>query len=215
MKRLFAAALVMIAVLLASCGEAGRMAVSETVPATTPMPSTGLTDEFRRFLGIRQSRPQPLRKEEADGYTYTLESGVLRVCDGAGALLWQSEDGWYVEDFRLGDVDDDGHTDLLFSLWKSYSFGPYHPARMENDDPAVRCHLFLYTMRSGRMKRLWGSSNLPRPVYSFELSLDGEKNPVASGAVLRTVEGQYTDDFSQTDTEEFVYAWRGWGFVPE
>ena len=120
-----------------------------------------------------------------------------------------------MEDFRLGDVDGDGNTDLLFTLWKSYSFGPYHPERMENDDASVRCHLFLYTLRAGRMKQLWGSSNLPRPIYEFELAMDGEKTPVTSGAVLRTAEGRYTDDFSRTEAEAHAYAWRGWGFVEE
>jgi len=204
-----------VAVLLASCGEAGGAADTETLPETTLTPSTMLTDEFRAFLAIRQSRQPSSRAEDRDGYTYALEGGILRVFDGTGEQLWQSEESWYVEDFRLGDVDGDGGTDLLFTLWKSYSFGECRPARMENDDPAVRCHLFLCTVRGGRMKRLWASSGLPRPIYSFELSFDGEKSPVASGALLRTAEGQYREDFSQAGAREYVYAWRGWGFVEE
>ena len=194
--------MVVLIALLASCGKAGGAA-------------DGLTDEFWQFLELRKSRPETARTEELDGYTYALEGGVLRVCDETGETLWQSENTWYVEDFRLGDVDGDDHADLLFTLWKSYSFGPTHPARMDNDDPAVRCHLFLYTLRAGQMKALWGSSNLPRSIYAFELTFDSPKTPVASGAVLRTTEGRYTDDFSQTEVAEHVYAWRGWGFVEE
>ncbi|MCL1952075.1 MAG: hypothetical protein FWF60_04530 [Oscillospiraceae bacterium] len=175
----------------------------------------GLTDEFQAFLAIRRAQPQTSRTEKQDGCTYSLESGVLQVLDTSGTSLWQSPEEWYVEDFRLGDVNGDGMADLLFTLWKSYSFGPYHPERMENDDPAVRCHLFLYTLRAGHMKHLWGSSSLPRPIYGFELSLDGAKTPVSSGALLRTTEGRYTDDFSPTDTQEHVYLWQGWGFVEE
>ena len=192
-------AFAILTVLLASCGQG----------------SQGLTKEFQQFLEIRKSHPETTRIEESDGYSYSLESGVLRVSDEAGEIVWQSEKTWYVEDFRLGDVDGDGSADLLFTLWKSYSFGPTHPERMDNDDPNLRCHLFLYTLRAGRMKALWGSSSLPRPIYAFELSLDGEKTPVASGAVLRTVEGQYREDFSQGEGREYVYAWRGWGFVEE
>jgi len=199
MRRCVIPIVILLAALLASCGQG----------------SQGLTKEFRSFLKIRKSQPETARAEELDGFTCSLESGVLQVYDPSGASLWQSADDWYVEDFRLGDVDGDGAADLLFSLWKSYSFGSYHPERMENDDPAVRCHLFLYTLRAGRMKQLWCSSSLPRPIYAFALSLDGEKTPVSSGAVLRTTEGQYTEGFSHTQTREYVYIWRGWGFVEE
>jgi|GEM_PF-1445061 len=220
MKILFAAAIVLaMAALFASCGEplsAGDVSTGEDVPETTTSPiETGLTEEFQQFLELRKSRPQTARTEEAEGVIYSLDGGVLRVQDANGTQLWQSEEGWYAEDFRLGDVTGDGSTDLLFCLWKSYSFGASHPARLENDDAAVRCHLFLYTLRAGRMKPLWCSSSLPRPVYSFELSFDGEQTPVASGAVLRTTEGQYQDDFSITEAKEYHYFWQGWGFVPE
>ncbi|MDR2687692.1 MAG: hypothetical protein LBB75_08055 [Oscillospiraceae bacterium] len=196
------AATILLAALLASCGNAGGAV-------------HGLTAEFQQFLEIRKSRPQTSRTETLDGCAYSLEHGVLLVCDPSGEALWRSPGEWYVEDFRLGDVDGDGSADLLFTLWKSYSFGPAHPERMDNDDPAVRCHLFLYTMRAGRMKVLWGTSNLPRPIYAFELAFDGPRTPVASGAVLRTREGKYTDDFSRTEAQEHAYAWRGWGFAEE
>ena len=202
MKKYSIAVYGIFAILLASCGKAGGVA-------------DGLTDEFRQFLAFRRTRPETARSEELDGYIYSLENGVLQVRDAAGEALWQSEITWYVEDFRLGDVDGDGNADLLFTLWKSYSFGPAQPERMDNDDPAVRCHLFLYTLRAGRMKSLWGTSNLPRPIYEFELTLDGPRTPVTSGAVLRTTEGRYTDDFLHTEAREYVYAWRGWGFVEE
>jgi len=192
----------LLAALLASCGKAGGVA-------------DGSTPEFTHFLEIRKAQSEIARTDKLEGFVYALEGGVLRVLDASGEAIWQSEDSWYVEDFRLGDVDGDGNADLLFTLWKSYSFGSYHPQRMENDDPSVRCHLFLYTLRAGRMKQLWGSSNLPRPIYAFELSLDGEKTPVNSGAALRTTEGRYTDDFSPTEAREHVYVWRRWGFVEE
>ena len=215
MRRLSIAAVVMLAALLASCTHPTKPADFAGAPGQAGGVADGLTDEFKQFLGIRKSRPETSRIEALDGVTYVLEGGVLQVRDETGERLWRTEDAWYVEDFRLGDVDGDGSPDLLFTLWKSYSFGPTHPARMDNGDPAVRCHLFLYTLRAGRMKALWGTSSLPRPLYEFELTLDGPRTPVASGAVLRTVEGWYTGDFSRAGAEEHVYAWRGWGFVEE
>ena len=202
MKNYSIAIVILFAALLASCGKAGGAV-------------DGLTDEFRQFLEIRRAHSETARTEELDGYAYSLEGGVLRMCDGMGEELWRSPGEWYVEDFRLGDVDGDGHADLLFTLWKSYSFGPTHPERMDNDDPAVRCHLFLYTVHAGRVRSLWGTSNLPRPIYEFDLTLDGPQTPVSSGAVLRTLEGQYTEGFSRTEAREYTYAWRGWGFAEE
>ena len=213
----FCVIIVIITALLASCvTHPTESADSAGTPEEAGGVVDGITDEFRQFLEIRRAQPQTSRGESEGSFGFALEEGVLRVYDIAckeSILLWQSPGEWYVEDFRLGDVDGDDNTDLLFTLWKSYSFGPTHPDRMQNDDARVRCHLFLYTIRAGRMKQLWGSSSLPRPIYRFELTLDGEKSPVASGAVLRTMEGQYTEDFSCTDAMECVYAWRGWGFV--
>lgn len=83
--------------------------------------------------------------------------------------------------------------------------------------PSTGCgsnHLFLYTIRGSYAKPLWASSNLPRPIYSFEIS-EGTHTPVSTGAVLKTVEGRYTKDYTKSEGREFTYTWQGWGFVPE
>lgn len=170
----------------------------------------GDTDEFRAFINVKTLHESITKTETSGDYTYVLEDGVLCFLDQNGKEIWSSDKYWFVDDFSLFDIDGDGNTDCLFSLWKSYSF---YKNFDENDDPSVKNHLFLYTIRSGYAKPLWSSSNLPRPIYSFEIS-EGVPNPVATGAVLSTIEGKYTGDYTRDEQREFIYTWQGWGFVP-
>jgi len=171
----------------------------------------GDTDEYREFMKEKTLCESINRTEASGNYIYVLEDGVLSFLDQNGKKIWDSDKYWFVDDFRLFDIDGDGNTDCLFSLWKSYSF---YKGFDENDDPSVKNHLFLYTIRGGYAKSLWASSNLPRAIYSFEIS-EGTPTPVSTGAILRTVEGKYTEDYSRDEQREFTYTWQGWGFVPE
>ncbi len=171
----------------------------------------GDTDEYREFIKAKNLVGSVSRIETSGNYSYVLEDGVLTFLDLDGKQIWRSDEYWFVNDFQLFDIDGDGNTDCLFSLWKSYSF---YKDFDENDDPSVKNHLFLYTIRGGYAKALWASSNLPRPIYSFEIS-EGTPTPVYTGAVLRTFEGEYTKDYTKSNEREFTYTWQGWGFVPE
>ena len=164
--------------------------------------SYGDTDEFRAFKRDALTAESTNKTEFAQNYTYNLDKGVLTFSDSDGKILWKSDKYWFVEDFKLADVDRDGSVDCLFSLWKSYSFG--REFAEDNDDAAVRNHLFLYTIRGGYGKQLWCSSNLPRPIYSFELD----------NQTLTTIEGEYSDT-EKTNKAQLTYEWRGWGFVEE
>ena len=170
----------------------------------------GDTDEYREFMKGK-THSESINKTETFGdYTYVLKDGVLSFLDQNEKEIWRSDKYWFVDDFQLFDIDGDGSTDCLFSLWKSYSF---HKNFDKNDDPRVKNHLFLYTIRGGYAKALWASSNLPRPIYSFEIS-EGIPTPAATGVVLRTVEGKYTGDYSRGEQGDFEYTWQGWGFIP-
>ena len=216
----FLPALVAFALVLSACGpglpaDAHGNTEPGPVPPATPADEEGLTDQFQAFLAIMSEGETVSRAETGiGGYAYKLEGGSLSVSDASGAELWRSDGSWWVDGFRLGDVDGDGTEDFVFSLWKSFSFGDASPARMDNDDEAVRNHLFVYTVLSGHAKPIWASSGLPCPVYSFELDPSGRVTPVSSGMLLKTREGEYQDDFSRTATTEHVYAWEKWGFVP-
>lgn len=180
------------------------------------MRAYGDTDAFREFLRQRRVHPEyavePQFAEE-QGFRYSCKEGTLVVSDPGGEEIWRSDPYWYVDRFVLADVDGDGAKDFVYTLWKSYSF--YEGSaigKAGKDDPAVRQHLFYSTIRSGRVKMEWCSSNLPRPIYEFSLS-EGTPSATGSGVVLRTVEGSYTDDGGKTESRSFLYTWEGWGFV--
>ncbi|MDR1801527.1 MAG: CapA family protein [Lachnospiraceae bacterium] len=173
-----------------------------------------LTDEFYTFLNTRIGSSSRDRSENADSYGFLLSDGKLSISNADGREIWVSKQQWYVSTFRIMDINADGILDVAFVVWKSFSFGNAHPARMQNDDRTVRCHLFVYSVKDERIKALWCSSNLPRPIYSFELDNNGEKTTVSSGVRLITQEGTYTEDYSLTSSKEYIYQWEGWGFSP-
>ena len=82
----------------------------------------GDTDEYREFAKTKIPGESAGRTESSGDCVYVLEDGVLSFLDQNGKRIWRSDEYWYVDDFRLFDVDGDGNTDCLFSLWKSYSF---------------------------------------------------------------------------------------------
>jgi hypothetical protein len=207
--------------LLAACAGGAGGAVStqaagadtETAPQTVES-NAAFTAEYRRFLAARRADRSDGTRAGAGGYQCTLEDGRLSIVGARDTEIWRSEAEWYVDSFRLGDVNGDEILDVVFVVWKSYRFGAEHPARMTNEDAAVRCHLFVYSMKDDRVKPLWCSSSLPRPIDSFELDAGGEQTPVLSGARLVTQEGMYTEDDRETAATAYTYAWSGWGFSP-
>jgi hypothetical protein len=180
----------------------------------TPARAAGLTAEYRAFLAARGPGGPAVTRDDPGGYRFMLENGRLSIIGADKTEIWRSKDEWYVDSFRTGDVNGDGILDVAFVLWKSYSFGAAKPARMANDDASVRCHLFVYSVHDNRVKALWVSSNLLRPIYAFELRTDGERTPVLSGALIVTREGAYAEDYGETASAEYAYAWSGWGFSP-
>ncbi len=202
-KLIFIFLLVMHSCLLASC--TGNHASKET---------TKVSDEFRSFLATHKTESSDLVSDSFDSYQFTLENGRLSIIGTDNTEVWRSNEEWYVDSFKIGDVNCDQILDIAFVVWKSYSFGAKHPARMTNEDAAILCHLFVYSIKDNRVKPLWCSSNLPRPIYSFELNEDGEQTPTQSGVRLVTLEGTYTEDHSETTPTEYMYEWSSWGFSP-
>ncbi|HHT72030.1 MAG TPA: hypothetical protein GX016_10800 [Firmicutes bacterium] len=135
---------------------------------------------------------------------YLLQDGqlVIRV---ASVDIWVSPDDWWVDNFVLGDANNDGICDLSLSVWKAGSFGPCKPFWVEEDDRSIKNHLFIFKLVGNMVKPLWQSSNLDRPNYEIWLGdVDGDgKNE------LVTLEGDYTDCQHR---QIGVWKWNGWGF---
>ncbi|MDR3052407.1 MAG: hypothetical protein LBU48_00905 [Coriobacteriales bacterium] len=185
-------------------------------PAPTAARKSDPTEEYRAFLAIKERLPAVEKTVQGEACTYTLHAGSLVVSAADGSELWRSDPYWWVDDFALADVDGDGNEDFLFTLWKSYSFYGDPPQGVEADDPAVKNHLFLYSMRGSAAKQLWCSSNLSRPICTFELEHAAHlESPVSSGMKLITQEGEYRADFAPLPTQTHEYLWEGWGFTPQ
>jgi poly-gamma-glutamate capsule biosynthesis protein CapA/YwtB (metallophosphatase superfamily) len=135
---------------------------------------------------------------------YSLQDGRLRVATGA-QTIWESQDDWWVDDFFLGDADNDGVFNLNLLVWKSGSFGRHKPFWIDRDDPSVKNHLFVFKLMAGSFKAVWQSSNLDRPNYEAALEdLDGDgKNE------LLVTEGDYA---APEKRGTGIWRWNGWGF---
>ena len=114
--------------------------------------------ESRVFKGIKSyvfyARKTPpasrLHKErhydlDRDGSpeVYSLQDGKLKVTDGS-RLIWQSQDDWWVDDFFLGDSDNNSIPELNLLVWKAGSFGPHKPFWVTEEDYSVKNHLFIF-----------------------------------------------------------------------
>ncbi|TEB10784.1 CapA family protein [Pelotomaculum propionicicum] len=135
---------------------------------------------------------------------FALRDGKLMVAAGT-QTVWQSPDEWWVDDFFLGDANNDGVPELNLLIWKSGSYGHHKPFWVTQEDMNIKNHLFIFKLAGGVIKPVWQSSNLDRPNYEAALAdLDGDgKNE------LVVTEGDYADPGRR---EPAVWKWNGWGF---
>ena len=135
---------------------------------------------------------------------YTLRDGKISVCADS-RIIWQSPEEWWVDYFFAGDANNDGKTELNLLVWKEGSFGSRKPFWVEEDDPAVKYHLFIFKLEGDTIKPVWQSSNLDRPNYRadlIDLNGDGENE-------LVVVESSYSDP---SEGIVSLWKWNGWGF---
>lgn len=153
---------------------------------------------------------------DGDGKTeeYTLEDNVLSVKEGK-FTLWQSPQEWQVESFSLADADNDGTINLVMSLWKKGSFGESKPFWHDGEDVSYKNHLFVYKLEGDTFHPVWCSSDLYRPILSFDIKdadEDGLNELVVEEGQYKKVSGQrYTTD-PNADPRTTVWMWDEWGF---
>lgn len=145
---------------------------------------------------------------------YILENSVLSVKE-EGLPIWKSSEGWHVDGFSLGDVDNDGTVNLVFSLWKEGSFGKAKPFWHEGGDVSYKNHLFVYKLEGNTFRPVWCSSDLFRPIVSFDIKDadgDGLNDLVVLEGQYKKVSGErYTTD-PDSEARATVWQWEEWGF---
>ncbi len=156
------------------------------------------------------------KKESADlnknGFeeVYILKGGKLTITENS-KKVWESPNGWRIDNFVLADVTNDGVTNLSLSLWKSGDFGPSKPFWVEKNDVSIKNHFFVYDFVGGELKQVWGSSNLAMPNCDFKVAdVDGDKKND-----LIVLEGEYSNENDCVAEYVAVWKWNGWGFSNE
>lgn len=172
-----------------------------------PLPA-GADDSRRPIIGVGDLDGDGVMEE----YCLTEETIIVKKDDQE---LWKSPDDWQVQAFTLGDVNNDGHTELVFSLWKKGSFGKIRPFWHTGNDDSYKNHLFVYKLEGNIFKPVWCSSDLDRPILSIDiLDINGDglnELVVDEGQYCKVSESRYSlDPYGAVQTN--VWKWNQWGF---
>lgn len=153
---------------------------------------------------------------DSDGITeeYLLIDHCLSVREG-GRVLWQSPSDWRIDNFAIGDVNNDGTVNLVITLWKTGSFGTVKPFWQTGVDDSYKNHLFVFRLKDKEMKQVWCSSDLDCPIVSFtiqDIDDDSLFELVVEEGQYRKIAGErYTlDRFAWV--RKAVWRWDEWGF---
>ncbi|MDD3199682.1 MAG: hypothetical protein PHN73_05165 [Eubacteriales bacterium] len=129
--------------------------------------------------------------------------------------LWKTPAEWQLGTFSLGDVNNDGKAELIFSLWKKGSFGKIRPFWHTGKDDSYKNHLFVYKLEKDMFKPVWCSSDLDRPILSIDIldiNGDGQNELVVDEGQYRKAAGpQYSIDPDGL-VQTYVWKWNEWGF---
>jgi hypothetical protein len=81
--------------------------------------------------------------------------------------VWQTEDGWRVTGYTVGDANADGKPDLIYTLWKR-SLTAERPEEgginVDMEGGEVLPHIYINSWRDGELAPLWHGSPRPAPL---------------------------------------------------
>ncbi|MBO6165859.1 MAG: hypothetical protein J6O17_05790 [Eubacterium sp.] len=155
-----------------------------------------------RSRSASMTLPAPKEGEEAEKITETvaveLDNKKLTVTRPDGELLWESDEGWLVSDYLIGDIDHDDEDELTLLVWKVGSYGEYKPIWVEEDEKKWSEHIFIYdydVREDTRIFPLWMSSKMG--IEARYISLDNEEK-----LHITIPEGK-----------EAIWVWENWGLT--
>jgi len=141
---------------------------------------------------------------------YNLKNGKLKIIKDK-KIIWQSPDGWWIDNFVLADSNNDGVSDINLSLWKSGNFGASKPFWVRENDMSVKNHFFVLDFVNASIRQVWGSSNLGKPNCEFKIAdvdNDGKND-------LVVIEGEYSQEAKCKGNYVAIWKWNDWGFSNE
>lgn len=150
---------------------------------------------------------------DGDGHKekYLLEGHRLQVFENH-QLIWQSQQDWKIQQFSLADADNDKQTELLMVVWKHGSFGNAKPFWVEGPDNEYSCHLFLYRLRSGKLKSVWCSSALVNPIIEMNVE-DSNEDGLNELNILEGPRAGFGYSLRQFFSRHHtLWIWDNWGF---
>lgn len=168
-------------------------------------------------LGVSWPTPRPAQiHQDTDcdlqPETFALNRDGRLLVEEAGIVLWESPSDWTITQIAVADITGDGKQELLMVLWNYGSFGTSRPWWIKGPDRVYSNHLFIYQLVGGRVKPLWCSSALERPIIEMELqdvNGDGQID-------LRVLEGPKAGNLyplRQVFLRSYsTWQWQGWGF---
>lgn len=168
------------------------------------------------YTSVLKSQSVVSKQEQADLdndsnlENYVLKNGKLIISENS-KMIWQSPTEWWIDNFVLADLNNDGILDINLSLWKSGNFGTAKPFWVEEDNMSVRNHFFVLDFLNNSIKQVWGSSNLSEPNCEFkimDIDNDGKND-------LVVIEGEYSQKPKCKGKYVAVWKWNDWGFSNE
>ncbi len=167
-----------------------------------PYPGAGVTD--------KQTLDYDLDQDHEPEH-YTLEEQTLIVVND-NRELWRSPADWRVASFQIADVTHDNRYDLLLVVWKRGSFGQSRPFWHTGRDHELTCHLYVYNLVNHRLKPIWMSSALDRPIKDMQIK-DTNKDGKNELLVTEYNGRQWFWVWDKTPVSEVTtWQWQEWGF---
>jgi poly-gamma-glutamate synthesis protein (capsule biosynthesis protein) len=142
--------------------------------------------------------------------SYSLKNSRLTISENS-IIIWQSPSDWQIDDVIIADSNNDGVLDINLSLWKAGNFGTSRPFWVKANDMSVKNHFFIYNLVNGKIKPIWGSSNLVVPNCEFRVA---DVNGSGENSLIVT-EGEYTQKPACKGNYVAIWKWNGWGFSNE
>lgn len=126
---------------------------------------------------------------------YELDQGKLVVRKNGSEAFWTSPENWWIEDFSLADINNDGLSDVVMSVWQ--------------EDQGEKNFLIINNFSGDQVKTVWESGALASPICRLFIR-DFNRDSYLELVVL---EGGADDSVKCLSRNLAIWSWNGGGFA--